>query len=335
MSENVKKEKDLTAEIKDLVVEFRTDYGTVQALNGMEIEIERGQTLGLVGETGAGKTTTGLSLLRLIPDPPGVIVSGTIKLDGKDILQMDEKEMQKLRGKAVAMIFQDPMTSLDPVMTVEDQIAEVIRLHEEGSKQDHLKRAREMLELVGIPGTRGSEYPHQFSGGMKQRVVIAIALSCEPDLLIADEPTTALDVTIQAQVLAMIRDLRDRLGTSMLMITHDLGIVAQNCDYVAIMYAGQVVEYGALREIFKDPRHPYTLGLFGSIPSLSEDTDRLTPIEGMPPDPTRLPTGCPFHPRCQYATEACAQWKSEAYPVGGEHTVRCLRFQPAEKREEA
>ena len=193
MSENVKKEKDLTAEIKDLVVEFRTDYGTVQALNGMEIEIERGQTLGLVGETGAGKTTTGLSLLRLIPDPPGVIVSGTIKLDGKDILQMDEKEMQKLRGKAVAMIFQDPMTSLDPVMTVEDQIAEVIRLHEEGSKQDHLKRAREMLELVGIPGTRGSEYPHQFSGGMKQRVVIAMALACNPELLIADDGSGRYD----------------------------------------------------------------------------------------------------------------------------------------------
>ena len=228
MSENVKNvnsaEKDLTAEIKNLVVEFRTDYGTVQALNGLDLEIERGKTLGLVGETGAGKTTTGLSLLRLIPNPPGVIVDGTIKLDGKDILKMTDKEMQAIRGKAVAMIFQDPMTSLDPVMTVEEQIAEVIKLHEKDV--DATQRAREMLELVGIPGSRGGEYPHQFSGGMKQRVVIAMALACNPELLIADEPTTALDVTIQAQVLEMMKQLRDKYNTSMLMITHDLGIVA-------------------------------------------------------------------------------------------------------------
>lgn len=207
MSEDIK--KDLTAEIRDLVVEFRTDYGVVQALNGLELEIERGKTLGLVGETGAGKTTTGLSLLRLIPNPPGVIVSGSIKLDGKDILSMSDKEMQAIRGKTVAMIFQDPMTSLDPVMTVEQQIAEVIKLHEEGGQAEALKRAREMLELVGIPGSRGGEYPHQFSGGMKQRVVIAMALACNPELLIADEPTTALDVTIQAQVLEMMKGLRE------------------------------------------------------------------------------------------------------------------------------
>ena len=323
MSENVKKEKDLTAEIKDLVVEFRTDYGTVQALNGMEIEIERGQTLGLVGETGAGKTTTGLSLLRLIPDPPGVIVSGTIKLDGKDILQMDEKEMQKLRGKAVAMIFQDPMTSLDPVMTVEDQIAEVIRLHEEGSKQDHLKRAREMLELVGIPGTRGSEYPHQCSGGMKQRVVIAMALACNPELLIADEPTTALDVTIQAQVLEMMKGLRDKYNTSMLMITHDLGIVAEICDKVSVVYAGRVIEHGTLEDIFENTRHPYTEGLFNSLPNLEDRQAQLKPIKGLMPDPSNLPKGCAFCPRCDYAMEICKTEKPKRVYRNETHYVEC------------
>ena len=323
MSENVKKEKDLTAEIKDLVVEFRTDYGTVQALNGMEIEIERGQTLGLVGETGAGKTTTGLSLLRLIPDPPGVIVSGTIKLDGKDILQMDEKEMQKLRGKAVAMIFQDPMTSLDPVMTVEDQIAEVISLHEEGSKQDHLKRAREMLELVGIPGTRGSEYPHQFSGGMKQRVVIAMALACNPELLIADEPTTALDVTIQAQVLEMMKGLRDKYNTSMLMITHDLGIVAEICDKVSVVYAGRVIEHGTLEDIFENTRHPYTEGLFNSLPNLEDRQAQLKPIKGLMPDPSNLPKGCAFCPRCDYAMEICKTEKPKRVYRNETHYVEC------------
>ena len=323
MSENVKKEKDLTAEIKDLVVEFRTDYGTVQALNGMEIEIERGQTLGLVGETGAGKTTTGLSLLRLIPDPPGVIVSGTIKLDGKDILQMDEKEMQKLRGKAVAMIFQDPMTSLDPVMTVEDQIAEVIRLHEEGSKQDHLKRAREMLELVGIPGTRGSEYPHQFSGGMKQRVIIAIALACNPDLLLADEPTTALDVTIQAQVLDLIKGLRDKYNTSMLMITHDLGVVAEICDKVSVVYAGRVIEHGTLEDIFENTRHPYTEGLFNSLPNLEDRQAQLKPIKGLMPDPSNLPKGCAFCPRCDYAMEICKTEKPKRVYRNETHYVEC------------
>ena len=323
MSENVKKEKDLTAEIKDLVVEFRTDYGTVQALNGMEIEIERGQTLGLVGETGAGKTTTGLSLLRLIPDPPGVIVSGSIKLDGKDILQMDEKEMQKLRGKAVAMIFQDPMPSLDPVMTGEDQIAEVIRLHEEGSKQDHLKRAREMLELVGIPGTRGSEYPHQFSGGMKQRVVIAMALACNPELLIADEPTTALDVTIQAQVLEMMKGLRDKYNTSMLMITHDLGIVAEICDKVSVVYAGRVIEHGTLEDIFENTRHPYTEGLFNSLPNLEDRQAQLKPIKGLMPDPSNLPKGCAFCPRCDYAMEICKTEKPKRVYRNETHYVEC------------
>ena len=323
MSENVKKEKDLTAEIKNLVVEFRTDYGVVQALNGLDIEIERGKTLGLVGETGAGKTTTGLSLLRLIPDPPGVIVSGSIKLDGKDILAMDEKEMQKLRGKTVAMIFQDPMTSLDPVMTVEDQIAEVIRLHEEGSKQDHLNRAREMLELVGIPGSRGGEYPHQFSGGMKQRVVIAMALACNPELLIADEPTTALDVTIQAQVLEMMKGLREKYNTSMLMITHDLGIVAEICDEVSVIYAGRVIEHGTLEDIFENTRHPYTEGLFNSLPNLEDRQAQLKPIKGLMPDPSNLPKGCAFCPRCDYAMEICKTEKPQRVYRNETHYVEC------------
>lgn len=327
MSENVKKEemngKDLSVEIKDLVVEFRTDYGTVHALNGMELEIERGKTLGLVGETGAGKTTTGLSLLRLIPDPPGIIKSGTIKLNGKEILPMSEKEMQSIRGKTVAMIFQDPMTSLDPVMTVEDQIAEVIKLHEEGSHQDFINRAREMLELVGIPGSRGVEYPHQFSGGMKQRVVIAMALACNPELLIADEPTTALDVTIQAQVLEMMKELREKYNTSMLMITHDLGIVAEICDDVSIIYAGHVIEHGNLNDIFKNTRHPYTEGLFNSLPNLKDRQAELKPIKGLMPDPSDLPQGCAFCPRCDYAMEICKTQKPPRTYRNETHYVEC------------
>lgn len=321
MSENVN--KDLAVEIKDLVVEFRTDYGVVQALNGLNLEIEHGKTLGLVGETGAGKTTTGLSLLRLIPDPPGVIVGGSIKLNGKDILSMTEKEMHDIRGKDVAMIFQDPMTSLDPVMTVEQQIAEVIRLHEPGSAQDHLNKAREMLELVGIPGSRGAEYPHQFSGGMKQRVVIAIALACNPGLLIADEPTTALDVTIQAQVLEMMKGLREKYNTSMLMITHDLGIVAEICDTVSVIYAGRVIEHGTLVDIFKNTRHPYTEGLFNSLPDLDNRTAELKPIKGLMPDPSNLPKGCAFCPRCEYAMEICKTQKPARTYRNETHYVEC------------
>mgnify|MGYP002610080683 CR=1 FL=1 len=331
MSENVKIEnkktggKDLTAEIKNLVVEFRTDYGVVQALNGLDLEIGRGKTLGLVGETGAGKTTTGLSLLRLIPDPPGVIVDGSIKLDGQDILSMSEKEMQDIRGKKVAMIFQDPMTSLDPVMTVEEQIAEVIKLHEKDV--DPMQKAREMLELVGIPGSRGGEYPHQFSGGMKQRVVIAMSIACSPELILADEPTTALDVTIQAQVLELMNELKEKLRTSLLLITHDLGVVAQVCDRVAIMYAGEIVESGTIAEVFDHPHHPYTIGLFGSIPSLDETAEKLKPIQGQMPDPTELPEGCAFAPRCPYATGACRTRKPEMTGVGGTQMVRCLAHQ--------
>lgn len=255
-----------TIEIKDLVVEYRTRSGVVQALNGLSLSIEKGKTLGLVGETGAGKTTAGLAVLGLIPSPPGVIVSGEILLNGKDLRALTDKEMDQIRGDAVAMIFQDPMTSLNPVMTVGDQIAEAIKIHEGLNHGDALKKAEEMLEMVGIPRERAKEYPHQFSGGMKQRVVIAIALSCTPGLLIADEPTTALDVTIQAQVLEMMKGLKEKYEMSMLMITHDLGIVAEICDEVSVVYAGRVVEHGTLADVFDNTRHPYTEGLFNSPP---------------------------------------------------------------------
>jgi len=310
-------------EINNLVVEYRTYDGTVHALNGMDIQIEKGKTLGLVGETGAGKTTTGLSVLRLVPDPPGVTVAGEIKLNGEDVLAKTEREMQKIRGKAVSMIFQDPMTSLNPVMTVEEQIAEVIEHHENVTKEQSIQKAREMLELVGISGTRGNEYPHQFSGGMKQRVVIAIALACSPGLLIADEPTTALDVTIQAQVLEMMKGLREQYETSMLMITHDLGIVAEICDVVSIVYAGRVVEHGTLEDIFDSTRHPYTEGLFSSLPNLEDRKAKLIPIKGLMPDPSNLPAGCPFHPRCDYVLDVCSKAKPEKVYRTDRHYVEC------------
>ena len=315
--------KNLAVEIKDLVVEFRTDDSVVQAVNGLDLEIEKGKTLGLVGETGAGKTTTGLSILRLIPDPPGKIVSGTVKLNGEDIFAKTEKEMAKVRGNQVSMIFQDPMTSLDPVMTVEEQIAEVVELHENVNHAKAIERAKEMLELVGIPGERGTEYPHQFSGGMKQRVVIAIALACSPGLLIADEPTTALDVTIQAQVLEMMKNLREQYNTSMLMITHDLGIVAEICDTVSIIYAGRIVEHGTLEDVFDYTRHPYTEGLFNSLPDLDHREQRLKPIKGLMPDPSNLPAGCAFCPRCDYAMEICKTQKPKRVYRNEEHYVEC------------
>ena len=319
MSDN----KKYSVEINDLVVEFRTDDGVVKALNGMDLKIEEGQTLGLVGETGAGKTTTGLAILRLIPSPPGVIVGGSIKLNGESIFEKSEAEMQELRGKAVSMIFQDPMTSLNPVMTVEEQIAEVIELHEDVNHAGAIQKAKEMLELVGIPGERGPEYPHQSSGGMKQRVVIAIALACSPSLLIADEPTTALDVTIQAQVLEMMKDLKEKYNTSMLMITHDLGIVAEICDTVSVIYGGRVVEHGTLEDVFNNTRHPYTEGLFRSLPNLDDRASKLKPIKGLMPDPTNLPEGCTFYPRCDYAMEICKTVKPKRVYRNDEHYVEC------------
>ena len=312
-----------TIEIKDLVVEYRTRSGVVQALNGLSLSIEKGKTLGLVGETGAGKTTAGLAVLGLIPSPPGVIVSGEILLNGKDLRALTDKEMDQIRGDAVAMIFQDPMTSLNPVMTVGDQIAEAIKIHEGLNHGDALKKAEEMLEMVGIPADRYHEYPHQFSGGMKQRVIIAIALACNPGLLIADEPTTALDVTIQAQVLEMMKGLKEKYEMSMLMITHDLGIVAEICDEVSVVYAGRVVEHGTLADVFDNTRHPYTEGLFNSLPNIENQAEKLKPIRGLMPDPTDLPLGCPFYPRCDHAMEICRTKKPPKVYRNETHFVEC------------
>lgn len=315
---------DKFLEIKNLVVRYDTDGGVVSALNGVSLSLERGQSLGLVGETGAGKTTLAKSVMRLIPEPQGEIVDGEIIYDGRNLLDLSIDEMRKVRGDEISMIFQDPMTALNPVMTVGEQIAEVIMIHETPDKKQAMERAREMLETVGIDASRADEYPHQFSGGMKQRVVVAIALACNPNLMIADEPTTALDVTIQAQVLDLIRNLRDQFNTSLLLITHDLGVVAQNCDYVAIIYAGEVVEYGAIREIYHHRKHPYTVGLFDSIPDINVKVDRLLPIEGLMPDPTDLPQGCKFNPRCRFATDACRKEEIPLYDIGNGHLVRCV-----------
>ncbi len=313
-------------EIKDLSVHFKTMDGDVKAVNDVSLSVRRGQTLGLVGETGAGKTTTALSILRLIQSPPGEISAGEILYDGEDILKMSTLELQRLRGGEIAMIFQDPMTALNPIFTVEEQIAETISIHQSVSKDEAIRLAREKLEMVGIPAERGTEYPHQFSGGMKQRVVIAMALACSPKFLIADEPTTALDVTIQAQVLEMINELKEKYNSAMLLITHDLGVVAETCDDVAIMYAGEIVEYGTAEHIFESPlRHPYTVGLFGSLPSLDESVHRLKPIQGLMPDPADLPEGCKFHPRCPLASAECSCRHPELLQVEPGHFIRCLK----------
>ena len=310
-------------ELKDLTIHYFTDEGVVKAVNGLNLSVKAGETVGLVGETGAGKTTTALGIMNLVPDPPGKIVSGEVLYNGEDLAKKSQIEMRDIRGRRVAMIFQDPMTALNPVFTVGEQIAEVIRLHEEVSRADAYIKAAEMLELVGIPAERLGEYPHQFSGGMKQRVVIAIALACHPKLLIADEPTTALDVTIQAQVLNMMNDLKQNLGTSMILITHDLGVVAETCDKVAIMYAGEIVESGSLEDIFLHTAHPYTKGLFESIPSLKKDTKRLKPIKGLMPDPRSLPEGCSFCPRCPYARKECISHDPQPVEIVDGHFVKC------------
>ena len=323
MAEN---KKDLILDIKDLVIHYETDDGTVEAVNGLDIQLEYGKTLGLVGETGSGKTTTALSILRLVPDPPGVIKNGSITLDGKDILNLPQKDLESIRGNLVSMIFQDPMTSLNPVLTVGEQIAEVIGLHENISEKEAADKAGQMLEVVGIPKERYGEYPHQFSGGMKQRVVIAMALACNPKLLIADEPTTALDVTIQAQVLETMKELREKFGSAIVMITHDLGIIAEVCDEVSVVYAGQIVEHGTLEDVFERTLHPYTEGLFGSLPNIEERRHRLQPIPGLMPDPTDLPKGCCFAPRCKYCTEACTKARPEMKWVSDTHYVRCSRY---------
>ena len=316
---------DIVLDVKDLTIEYRTRKSVVQAVNGISFQVPRGTTLGLVGETGAGKTTTALGIMGLIPTPPGKVASGEIVFDGENLLAKDKNEMRSIRGKKISMIFQDPMTALNPIMSVGEQICEVIRLHEKISKHEAVAKAKEMLEMVGIPGKRYNEYPHQFSGGMKQRVVIAIALACNPQLLIADEPTTALDVTIQAQVLQLMNNLKKELNTSMILITHDLGVVAETCENVAIMYAGEIVEMGTLEDIYNHGCHPYTKGLFGSIPDLDVEQDRLTPISGLMPDPSALPKGCNFAPRCPYRSDACEAAPIENYQLSPTHCARCIR----------
>lgn len=314
-------------DIKNLTIHYKTDEGTVYAVDDLELSIGYGETLGFVGETGAGKTTTALGIMQLVPNPPGKIIRGEILFEGEDLLKKSEKDMRNIRGGKIAMIFQDPMTSLNPVITVGEQIAEMIRIHEKLSKADALKKAESMLETVGIRKERANDYPHQFSGGMKQRVDIAIALACNPTLLIADEPTTALDVTIQAQVLELMKKLKEQYKTSMIMITHDLGIVAEICDKVAIMYAGSVVEYSDKRALFLNPLHPYTNGLFNSIPDLDNDQEELEVIMGLTPDPTNLPTGCPFHPRCPKAMPKCSTKKPSKIQVEKGHFVSCFIYE--------
>ena len=318
-------------EVKKLTVQYTTDDAVIHAVNGISFDIEEGQTLGIVGETGAGKTTTCLSILRLISSTSGQIQEGEILFEGNDILKKSESEMRKIRGQKISMIFQDPMTALNPVIPVGKQISEVIRKHQKCSRTEATARAGEMLNKVGIAPERASDYPHQFSGGMKQRVVIAMALACNPKLLLADEPTTALDVTIQAQMLEMIKELQREFHTAMILITHDLGIVAETCDSVAIMYAGELVEYGTAEHIFEDPLHPYTVGLFEAIPSIDEKTDRLKANPGLMPDPADLPNGCKFAPRCPYSTEECRADIPPYRQVEPGHFVRCNRCKAQEE----
>jgi peptide/nickel transport system ATP-binding protein len=308
--------------LRDLEVHYYSNRKTIRAVNGLSLDMHKGKVLGLVGETGAGKTTLALSILNMIRAPQGKIVAGSIRFAGSDVLTMNKHELRNMRGKDVAMIFQDPMTALNPVLTVGDQIAETVLRHEGVGKEAAWKTAETMLETVGIPSDRAKEYPHQFSGGMKQRVVIALALACNPKLLLADEPTTALDVTIQAQVLDLMRKLIKEQGTSVLFITHSLGLVAENCDEVATMYAGEIVEFGSVRQLFGNPLHPYTKGLFGSLPDLSAVSERLKPIPGLMPDPTNLPKGCFFSPRCPFATEICHTTHPVDIDVEG-HMVKC------------
>ena len=312
-------------DIKNLNVIYETGDETVYAVNGIDLSLEAGKNLGLVGETGAGKTTTALSILRLLPKNLGFIKSGEIFVDGHDVLKNQIDDMQKIRGGEVSMIFQDPMSSLNPVHTVGAQVKEVLTLHNKGVSSTLLdNEVDNLFRLVGLNPARKIEYPHQFSGGMKQRIVIAMALACKPKLLLADEPTTALDVTIQAQVLKMMKDLQKELNTAMVLITHDLGVVAQTCDHVAIMYAGEIIEYGEIKEIFEsDKRHPYTNGLFGSIPDLTKDADRLEPIEGLMPNPSDLPKGCKFNPRCPKCMDICKTVEPVALELENGHKVKC------------
>lgn len=302
-------ENNRLLEVNNLHVQYITDDETVKAVNGISFYLDKGESLGLVGETGAGKTTTALAIMQLIPDPPGLITDGEIFFNGSNMIYNTEKENEKIRGNGISMIFQDPMTALNPIMTIGDQLIEVVMNHKKVSKSEAIKQVKDLLEVVGVKSDRFDDYPHQFSGGMKQRVVITMALLCNPDLLIADEPTTALDVTIQAQVLDIITNLSKKSSMSMILITHDLGVVAETCDRVAIVYCGEIVEIGTVEQVYLRPKHPYTRGLFDSIPKLDSDATRLIPIEGQLPNMSQLPTGCFFHPRCKYCKDIC---KNEA-----------------------
>jgi len=313
-------------DVKDLSTYFYTEDGEVPAVDGVDFHINRGETLGVVGESGCGKSVTSLSVMRLIPQPPGKILDGaSITFEGEELLTKPESQMRKIRGNDISMIFQEPMTSLNPVYTVGDQIMEAISLHQGLSDRESRNKAIDMLRLVGIPAPeqRVDEYPHQLSGGMRQRVMIGMALSCNPKLLIADEPTTALDVTIQAQILELMKELKDELGMAIMLITHDLGVIAEMAERVVVMYAGKIVEEATAMEIFRDPQHPYTEGLINSIPRLDQPTgERLHVIEGVVPNPLNMPVGCYFHPRCPYAMDICRSEQPELVTKDG-HKVAC------------
>jgi oligopeptide/dipeptide ABC transporter ATP-binding protein len=324
-------------EIENLRTYFTTDAGVARAVDGVSFTIEKGEVLGIVGESGCGKSVTSLSIMRLVPEPPGEIVAGSsVRFVGRELLELDEAGMRGVRGNDIAMIFQEPMTSLNPVYPVGEQIAETLRVHRRMHRSEARARAVEMLRLVGIaePAERARDYPHQLSGGQRQRVMIAIALACEPELLIADEPTTALDVTIQAQILDLLASLRARLGMAMLLITHDLGVVAEVCDRVVVMYAGQIVEEGRVADIFRDPRHPYTQGLMQAMPRLGRRAERLTVIPGIVPSATAWPAGCRFHTRCPYAWELCVRQMPDPFDAGPGHRSRCWLEQHPERRAE-
>jgi len=311
--------------VHNLKTYFYTDEGVVKAVDGLNYELHQGETLGIVGESGCGKSVHALSVMRLIPTPPGKVVEGDILFQGTNLLKLPEAEMRKIRGNRIAMIFQEPMTSLNPVLTIGEQIAEAVMLHQRLSKKDAWDRAVEMLEKVKIPLARERvrDYPHQFSGGMRQRVMIAMALSCNPSILMADEPTTALDVTIQAQILDLMRELQKEFNMAIILITHNLGVVAEMADNVVVMYAGRPVEHASVHDTFRDPRHPYTWGLLHSIPKLYERKERLIPIEGQPPSLIDLPPGCTFAPRCPFAMEVCVKADPPEYPVTDDHYARC------------
>ncbi|MGG3914337.1 ABC transporter ATP-binding protein [Rossellomorea vietnamensis] len=328
--------KNVVLEVKNLKTHFTSKKGVTKAVDGIDFVLHEGETLGIVGESGCGKSMTSLSILRLVPSPPGKIVDGTVELKGKDILKMSDAELRRVRGNQISMIFQEPMTSLNPVIPVGEQIAEAIRVHQKLGKKDAWKKAVEMLELVGIPSPqqRAKQEPFQLSGGMRQRVMIAMALACNPEVLIADEPTTALDVTIQAQILELMKDLQKRLNMGIIFITHDLGVVAELCDKVAVMYAGQVVEYSSTEALFSHPKHPYTNGLLSSLPKLYEDQDELQTMPGSVPSPYDMPKGCRFSPRCPLATAQCHEEEPKLHSLKDGSQIRCFLYNAEQDEKE-